>query len=296
MNLKRQSTYEYREGEDYNGPTRLVYTLEYNEQGLLSKEHQYDTQGNKVLTNHYLYDDKGLLVRENVYAEWSTLKNFNLYSYDDQKRLLRIERHFGEPNFELEQFVYKENQMVHEILDIEHNLMKKFIRRFGSQKELLELLVFNEANRVEERFLHHYDEANKLAEIIKFKGLDIQQERLAFFYNEIGERICSKRYNEENKLMSRETFEYQNALLVHSITDDYHRRVPHQAFHYFYDADKRLVEQHHGDTDGHIFERKRFKYNNHNDVSKEILESMYMAEPLIREHKLEYFSANLNVA
>ncbi|MBW6478851.1 MAG: hypothetical protein K0B37_05425 [Bacteroidales bacterium] len=81
----------------------------YNEDGKVTSEKQYDSQGGLVQDYLYTYNDRGYLIEEKLQESDGFVAIHKSYEFDDNGKLIKEFRHYMDESFDTVLFHYDEN-------------------------------------------------------------------------------------------------------------------------------------------------------------------------------------------
>ena len=212
--------YEYDEegrllnNEEYNGNNELISTTKssYDEKGRESEYVLYDAKGNIDITGVYEYDDQDRVIKETDYHGDGTVAEYFTYEYDPNGNIIHSKNK-------------TEDEELSMTIDYEYNdqgmVSKTFYDFYGydtwyyvfeySNGILERRIMYNSKDELDGFEVYKYSEKDpELTETIEsYDSNNVLKYRTEFRYDENGNRISSAMFDPEGNMLSMTEYEFK---------------------------------------------------------------------------------------
>jgi hypothetical protein len=236
---------------------------ELDEKGNLLLEIKYDIHGEIEEKDIYAYNNEGKVIEEISYLSEDEIAEHKTYVYNENGLLAKAFKHYADGSKDMIVYEYGShgNLTTKTTMDSEGEAEAKEVYEWKdknlSSKEVYEFdeLILKET--------YEYDDKGNRVEVSKWSP-DEENSRTEYFYNERNEIIKTLEYNNDNKLVSKTLYTYdEQAKLVKADHESVRSKT---STNIIYDERGNAIEQTETNGAGEINNKAVRKFNEMNEV------------------------------
>ncbi len=207
---------------------------EYDDRGNLTKEVQYDNNGQVDVANGYKYDDKNRLIEEIHYYEEEVGEMIS-YQLDSEGRIVRSETRYADGSVSVKDYSRTENMITIQAVDEDGDIESEDLLKLDEKGNILEEVHLDEDHKVESKFINTYNQKDQLISRVEFGENDEFIRKVLIEYDDKGNAVAETHLNRKDEVMDHITFsfddhgnrtEWQNSTYLHrTIFDEENRPV-----------------------------------------------------------------------
>jgi hypothetical protein len=192
--------------DDHQPDGTIVNEIFYDDNGNETERLNYNNDGE--VEEHIIVEyDNNHPVEERLEIEGEVTERTTRV-FDEKGRILTEERHYNEGGSDVISFTYEgENLVLKQVVDSDEEEGEKEVREYVDNK-LSRTVSYNMFGNMESEKNYEYDDEGLLSSITETSFLDEQPEKIVSVFNEKGNLIAEKRYDNKGRLIARTIVEY----------------------------------------------------------------------------------------
>ena len=258
---------------------------EMDESGHLLLEVKFNDAGELEEKDVYTFDNEGKLKEDISYLSDEEIAEHKTYEYDSQGLLLQVFKHYADGSKDRIQYEYdgNGNLSAKTTIDSEDEVEAKEIYEWEN-KNLIRKEVY-EFDELKLKEINTYDAHGNRTEVSKWSTED-GNSRTEIFFNDQNDVVKTLEYNNDNKLVSRTIYTYdEKARLVNAEHESVRSK---NTTAILYDERGNAIEQTETDASGEINNRAVRKFNEANEVVETSVFIDLHGKGLNQEYLLHY--------
>ncbi len=236
---------------------------ELDEKGNLLLEIKYDDAEEVEEKYVYAFDDQNKLVEEISYLSENEIAEHKTYEYNPEGLLIKAFKHYADGSKDIIQYQYDQEGRPEAITttDSDNETEAKEVLEW-EKKNLINKEVY-EFDELVLKEIKTYDEQGNRTEELKWTPED-GNTRMEYYFNQKNDLIKSLTYNNEDKLISKILYTYDDKGKM--LLADYESVRSKNTTTIVYDENGNAIEQTETNAAGEINNRAIRKYNDRNEV------------------------------
>jgi YD repeat-containing protein len=254
--------------------SRLVTEVHYGENGKVSKEIRYNSNGQQEEIHEYAYDDKDRLLEHRNAMPLDDVEEHEKTEHDDKGRVIREVKMYGDDEGESAVYEYDDAGRL------------KALKRYDEEGKCTEEeeMQYDAEGRMSMRIVkdHHAGKTTEIDFIYNSEGKlqeQVEKEngktavRTVFEYDAAGHDVSVAQYNASGNLAQKVESEFdEEGRLIKRISRGFYTRI----YNYRYDDSSRLTDETVMDENNNVISRHAYEYD---DQGRVALETIYEMDP-----------------
>ncbi len=247
---------------------KIKYT-EYNKQGDIQKEINYDQSGDFINMYENKYDKKGYIIEEIYYESENEITERQTFERDEKEIIQKVIKYYLDGSKDTIFYKYDSDNNLTEkyLVNSDNEVESKKIYKYYKGK-IISKEEYDEKNNLVSKTENKYDASDNIIEIISWDK-DDGEIKVINKYNKKGIRTKSFEYNDDNELVGKTEYTADEQSKITQLTEE--TQYGKNIINFSYDDRGNVVLQEEYNNNNILISKIERKYDNYGNVTNSIV-------------------------